>query len=149
MNSIPPFSQNRGDIKYIKFEILQIKSPSEDVKFSNVRGLYLRKYGKSLRVNLNFGSIVRGRAVVFLRHFRELFRQTAAWCSTVLKETFIIIFDTIINNEPKLGLMQCIKKGNIIESSSRNVFLKFQMGLYVIAPLKVMGPSLKFNLKHT
>ena len=82
-----------------------------------------------IRVNLNFGSIVRGRAVVFLRHFRELFRQTAAWCSTVLKETFIIIFDTIINNEPKLGLMQCIKKGNIIESSSRNVFLKFQMGL--------------------
>ena len=36
----------RGDIKYIKFEILQIVSPSEDVKFSNVRGLYLRKYGK-------------------------------------------------------------------------------------------------------
>ena len=35
----------RGDIKYIKFEILQIVSPSEDVKFSNVRGLYLRKYG--------------------------------------------------------------------------------------------------------
>jgi hypothetical protein len=33
------------DIKYIKFEILQIVSPSEDVKFSNVRGLYLRKYG--------------------------------------------------------------------------------------------------------
>ena len=31
---------------YIKFEILQIVSPSEDVKFSNVRGLYLRKYGK-------------------------------------------------------------------------------------------------------
>ena len=30
---------------YIKFEILQIVSPSEDVKFSNVRGLYLRKYG--------------------------------------------------------------------------------------------------------
>ena len=43
--SPPPFSQNRGDIKYIKFEILQIVSPSEDVKFSNVRGLYLRKYG--------------------------------------------------------------------------------------------------------
>ena len=36
---------NRGDIKYIKFEILQIVSPFEDVKFSNVRGLYLRKYG--------------------------------------------------------------------------------------------------------
>ena len=34
-----------GDIRYIKFEILQIVSPSEDVKFSNVRGLYLRKYG--------------------------------------------------------------------------------------------------------
>ena len=64
-----------------------------------------------IRVNLNFDPIVRGRAVVFLRHFRELFRQTAAWCSTVLKETFIIIFDTIINNEPKLGLMHCIKKG--------------------------------------
>ena len=45
MNSIPPFSQNRGDFKYIKFEILQIASPSEDVIFSNVRGLYLRKYG--------------------------------------------------------------------------------------------------------
>ena len=45
MNNVPPFSQNRGDIKYIKFEILQIVSPSEDVKFSNVRGLYLRKYG--------------------------------------------------------------------------------------------------------
>ena len=45
MNSIPPFSQNRGDIKYIKIEILQIVSSSEDVKFSNVRGLYLRKYG--------------------------------------------------------------------------------------------------------
>ena len=45
MYSIPPFSQNRGAIKYIKFEILQIVSPSEDVKFSNVRGLYLRKYG--------------------------------------------------------------------------------------------------------
>ena len=41
----PPFSRNRGDIKYIEFEILQIVSPSEDVKFSNVRGLYLRKYG--------------------------------------------------------------------------------------------------------
>ena len=40
----PPFSQNRGDIKYIKFEILQIVSPSEDVKFSNVHGLYVRKY---------------------------------------------------------------------------------------------------------
>ena len=48
MNSIPPFSQNRGDFKYIKFEILQIVSPSEDVKFSNVRGLYLRKYGTYL-----------------------------------------------------------------------------------------------------
>ena len=47
MNSIPPFSKNRADIKYIKFEILQIVSPSEDVKFSNVRGLYLRKYGIS------------------------------------------------------------------------------------------------------
>ena len=45
MNSVPPFSQNRGDIKYIRFEILQIMSPPEDVKFSNVRGLYLRKYG--------------------------------------------------------------------------------------------------------
>jgi hypothetical protein len=32
-------------IKYIRFEILQIMSPPEDVKFSNVRGLYLRKYG--------------------------------------------------------------------------------------------------------
>ena len=42
MNNIPPFSQNRGDIKYIKFEILLIVSPSEDVKFPNVRGLYLR-----------------------------------------------------------------------------------------------------------
>ena len=39
------FSQNRGDIKYIKFEILRIVSPFEDAKFSNVRGLYLRKYG--------------------------------------------------------------------------------------------------------
>ena len=29
----------------MKFEILQIMSPSEDVKLSNVRGLYLRKYG--------------------------------------------------------------------------------------------------------
>ena len=48
MNSIPPLSQNWEDIKYIKFEILQIVSPSEDVKFSNVRGLYLRKYGSSL-----------------------------------------------------------------------------------------------------
>ena len=47
MNNVPPFSQQRGDIKYIKFEILQIVSPSEDVKFSNVRGLYLRKYGMS------------------------------------------------------------------------------------------------------
>ena len=45
MNNVPPFSQNRGDIKYIKCEILQIVSPSEDVKFSNVLGLYLRKYG--------------------------------------------------------------------------------------------------------
>jgi hypothetical protein len=45
LNSIPPFSQNRGDIKYIKSEILQIVSSSEDVKFSNVRRLYLRKYG--------------------------------------------------------------------------------------------------------
>ena len=45
MNSIPPFLQNRGDIKYIEFEILQIVSSSEDVKFSNIRGLYLRKYG--------------------------------------------------------------------------------------------------------
>ena len=34
-----------GDIKYIRFEILQIMSPFEDVNFSNVRGLYLRKYG--------------------------------------------------------------------------------------------------------
>ena len=32
---------------YIEFEILQIVSPSVDVKFSNVRGLYLRKYGIS------------------------------------------------------------------------------------------------------
>ena len=48
LNSSPPFSQNRGDIKYIKFEILQIVSSSEDVKFSNVRGLYLRKYGNDL-----------------------------------------------------------------------------------------------------
>ena len=30
---IPHFSQNKGDIKYIKFEILQIVSSSEDVKF--------------------------------------------------------------------------------------------------------------------
>jgi hypothetical protein len=34
-------------MKYIKFEILQILSPSEDVKFSNVHGLYLMKYGIS------------------------------------------------------------------------------------------------------
>ena len=33
---------------YIKFETLQIVSSSEDVKFSNVRGLYLRKYGISI-----------------------------------------------------------------------------------------------------
>ena len=52
MNSIPPFSENRGDIKYIRFEILQIMSPSEDVKFSNVRGLYLRKYGTYFLWNL-------------------------------------------------------------------------------------------------
>jgi hypothetical protein len=45
LNSIPPFLKNKGDIKYIKFKILQIVSPFEDVKFSNVRGLYLRKYG--------------------------------------------------------------------------------------------------------
>ena len=30
-------------LEHIKFEILQIVSPSEDDKFSNVRGLYLRK----------------------------------------------------------------------------------------------------------
>ena len=41
----PLFHKIGGDIKYIKFEILQIVSPSEDVKFSNVHGLYLRKYG--------------------------------------------------------------------------------------------------------
>ena len=29
----------------MKFEIIQIVSSSEDEKFSNVRGLYLRKYG--------------------------------------------------------------------------------------------------------
>ena len=29
----------------MKLENLQIMSSSEDVKFSNVRGLYLRKYG--------------------------------------------------------------------------------------------------------
>ena len=45
LEKYPPFPKNRADIKYIKFEILQIMSPSEDVKFSNVRGLYLRKYG--------------------------------------------------------------------------------------------------------
>jgi hypothetical protein len=45
LNSIPPFSKNKVDIKYIKFEILRIVSPYEDVKFSNVPGLYLRKYG--------------------------------------------------------------------------------------------------------
>ena len=53
LNNVPPFSQNREDIKYIKFEILQIVSPSEDVKFSNVRGLYLRKYGRYLLFKLN------------------------------------------------------------------------------------------------
>ena len=61
LDSIPPFSQNRGDIKYIKFEILQIVSPSEDVKFSNVRGLYLRKYGKCLllfSMNIIFGNLL-------------------------------------------------------------------------------------------
>ena len=42
MNNVPPFSQNRGDIKYIKFEILQIVSSYEDVKFFNG---HLRKYG--------------------------------------------------------------------------------------------------------
>ena len=31
-----------------KILILQIVSPSEDVKFCNVRGLYLRKYGSLL-----------------------------------------------------------------------------------------------------
>ena len=51
MNNIPPFPQNRGDIMYIKFEIRQIVSPSEDVKFSNVRGLYLRKYGTLLMLS--------------------------------------------------------------------------------------------------
>ena len=37
---------------YIKFEILQIVSPSEDVKFSNVRRLYLRKYGIYLVIGI-------------------------------------------------------------------------------------------------
>ena len=41
----PLFHKIKGEIKYIKFEIFQIVSSPEDVKFSNVRGLYLRKYG--------------------------------------------------------------------------------------------------------
>ena len=53
MNSVPPFSQNRGDIKYIRFVILQIMSPSEIVKFSNVRGLYLRKYGMYFETDIS------------------------------------------------------------------------------------------------
>ena len=44
----PLFHKIGGDIKYIKFEILQIVSQSEDVKFSNVRGLHLRKYGSQI-----------------------------------------------------------------------------------------------------
>ena len=51
LEQYPPFSKNREDIKYIKFEILQIVSPSEEVKFSNVRGLYLRKQGMYIFCN--------------------------------------------------------------------------------------------------
>ena len=54
----PLFHKIGGTLsKYIKFEILQIVSPSEDVKFSNVRGLYLRKYGI-----LFFGLLCESRA---------------------------------------------------------------------------------------
>ena len=67
MNSIPPFSQNRGDIKYIKFEILQIMSPSEDVKFSNVRKLYLRYYGISFFLIYSFflGDSAKKQSLIF------------------------------------------------------------------------------------
>ena len=41
----PPFSPKYSHNQYIKFENLQIVSPSEDVKISNVIGHYLRKYG--------------------------------------------------------------------------------------------------------
>ena len=54
MMSPPPFSQNRGDIKYIKFEILQIVSPSEDVKFSNVRTLFKEiRYSDNMKCTLS------------------------------------------------------------------------------------------------
>ena len=68
--SIPTFTQNRADIKYIKFEILQIMSPLEDVKFSNVRGLYLRKYG--MQDNKNFSYVGIYLLKLFNIHFHPL-----------------------------------------------------------------------------
>ena len=41
----PPFFPKYSHNQYIKFENLQIVSPSEDVKIINVLGHYLRKYG--------------------------------------------------------------------------------------------------------
>ena len=54
----PLFHKIGGVIKYIKFEILQIVSPSEDVKFSNVRGPYLRKYGKLEQLEFKLEKII-------------------------------------------------------------------------------------------
>ena len=42
----PPLFPKYSHNQYIKFENLQIVSPSEDVKIINVLGHYLRKYGK-------------------------------------------------------------------------------------------------------
>ena len=41
----PPIFPKYSHNQYIKFENLQIVSPSGDVKMSNVLGHYLRKYG--------------------------------------------------------------------------------------------------------
>ena len=60
-------------LRQIKFEILQIVSPSEDVKFSNDCGLYLRKSG--IFIILSIGAACGGFGVIlgFLLEILEVF----------------------------------------------------------------------------
>ena len=64
LNTIPPFSQNI----VIKFQNLQIVSPSEYVKIINVLGHYLRKYGIRYQIILRIIGHFKGPARSYWLH---------------------------------------------------------------------------------
>ena len=133
MNSIPPFSKNRADIKYIKFEILQIMSPSEDVKFSKVRGLYLRKYGRFFHTSyISENNMIRISSLAIGQKHRWL------WCSDLSLQIVEPATDQLLTwflENDKVSLYRRKKFG--FSKSSMSFIAEMRKNLQQLAVLKV------------